>query len=195
MPWVIQTGAADCVIGPNTYQFVDRAVDVQAGSERIGIITVGDVFMNPSGTASTRYNMAGNNWWMDEKWLVVQNAAVQSIPNNTETAFAYTEVRDPESIYTSGMIAAPIWATRVRIRATLKWTANASGTRFVRIIRAGVTVMYEETAAISAFDSTAMHIIDIDFSATSGQTIDFRLLQTSGGALDLAVSQLYAKFT
>lgn len=195
VPWVIQTGSADNVIGPNTYQNVDRAVDVQAGSERTGIITVGDVFITPPGTATTRYNMAGNNWWVDEKWLVVQNSAAQSIPNNTGTSFAYTEVRDPESIYTSGTIAAPAWATRARVRGTLKWAANATGTRFLRLIKGGSVIEMEQVAAISSFDNTAQHLFDVDFAITGGQTIDMQLLQTSGGALNLNTSQMLVKFT
>jgi hypothetical protein len=195
VPWVIQTGSADNVIGPNTYQNVDRAADVQAGSERTGLITASDVFITPPGTATTRYNMAGNNWWMDQKWLVVQNSSAQSIPNNTGTSFAYTEVRDPESIYVSGTIAAPAWATRARVRGNLKWAANATGTRFLRLIRGGSNIEMEQTAAISSFDNTAQHSFDLDFAITSGQAIDMQLLQTSGGALNLNTSQMFVLFT
>lgn len=190
-----QSGSYDCVWGPNTYENVDQAAIASAGSERIGVVTEGDVFLTPPGVTNPRYSLSGNNWWQDRKWLIVQNAGAQSIANTTITSWAYTEVRDPESIYTSGTIATPAWATRARMRGSLKWAANATGQRFMRLVRGGSVIEFEQTASISPADNTAVHSFDVEFAVAAGNTLDIQVYQASGGALNLNVSQMQVLFT
>lgn len=189
------SGSSDSVIGPNSYENVNQAVLCEAGSNRIGVLTKGDVFTTPPGGAVARYSMAGTHWWIDEKWLVLQNAANQSIPNNTATDWVYTEVRDPESVWSAAPLTVPAWATRVRVKGNFKWAANATGTRYLRTLRGGAFIDVERSSVAMPINNSAQLGFDEEFTCTPGQALLFQLHQTSGGALNLEPSIVYVQFS
>lgn len=188
------SGTFGIATGPNTYQNGARALLAAVGSDRVGAITKGDIWLGTQPTLP-KYNMLGSNWWVDDKWLVLQNAANQSIPNNALTNWAFTEVRDPESVYTSGTLTAPAWATRVRIKGNFRWAASATGTRYLRSLRASAFIDVERSSVPMPVNNSAQLDFDEEFAVTAGQTLAFQLHQTSGGSLNLEPSIVYVLFT
>jgi hypothetical protein len=194
-----QSGSSDCVWGPNTYENVDQAAIVAAGSDRIGLLSAGDVFITPPGVTNPRYSIAGNHPYRDTPFAVISSSVAQSIANNTNNVVWTCALgANPQSIaaLSSNKFTAPAWATKARVKARFTFAANVTGIRGIRLINdtlGSETLAKAECPAAQAARTCVSFDITID--VTAGHLFDIYAYQNSGGALNLDASELQVHFS
>lgn len=192
------SGVFDCVMGPNIYQNGVAAIQTAAGTERIGVVTRGDKWIGPDPTFP-KYNMGGNNWWMDDKWWIgINSGAALTLTTGVQTAINASLVsqRNPEALTTP--LTIPAWATRVHVDITIEFAANATGVRQVRVRNGAAGIPELKVISPAAADGTTTVVkLRGEGTVTAGQVLNIDAYQNSGGNLDIPISgmDVYVRYT
>jgi hypothetical protein len=122
--------------------------------------------------------------------IQVGRAAVQSVPNTTETAITFTtEVgTDPWTLWAASpnptRITAPIdgWYT---FTGWVSFAANTTGIRGVKIRSQGTTAQAFQRVSAASAGTTELTVTTGPVSLVAGNYVELTVEQTSGGNLDV----------
>lgn len=130
---------------------------------------------------------------------LLARAATQSIPNDTETAITWpTPERQTETVWASGsptLLTIPSGVTLVRLVGQVTFAANATGSRKARILKngtmEGVGLPAVRTLAAGGTDVTVIPLAGAIVPVEAGDTLDVRVTQDSGGALNIQATNTW----
>jgi hypothetical protein len=127
----------------------------------------------------------------------VKRDSNQSIANATGTSIIFTdEVLDLGGWWSSGATitvpagAVPAGFTTIALQAiaSVRFAANGTGTRQIRILQNGAVVDDMSFSALSG-ETTMLSIVTF-FAAAAGDTVELQVQQNSGGALNVQYNRL-----
>lgn len=120
----------------------------------------------------------------------VYNSANISIPNNTATILTFDSERWDNGNFHSvvsntGRLTAPVQGTYL-ITASVDWDIFSGGIRFASLILNGTTVIADDEAGVVA-DGTSRprHNLSTVYQLSTGDYVEVRVTQTSGGNLNI----------
>lgn len=123
---------------------------------------------------------------------LVYNTAVQSIPNNTLTTVDWSdEEYDSENIHEAStsphILLVPTGVRAVRVAANIEFIGNATGRREAYIYKNGAPDYGMPCAIVPAVNGaeTIINLSSSTIQVEGGDIFYVRVLQDSGGALDL----------
>jgi len=152
---------------------------------------------DPTGTASTkkiRVDDFQSTWHVGAR---VYNNANISIAHDTYTALTFnSEVYDTDSIHSTGTNTGRLTCQtsgKYLIMATISFTDNAAGTRWVYFPIGGVGAISNFTVFAANAAGTKI-VASTIYSLSVGQYVTCKVYQSSGGALNVEYSSMNSPY-
>jgi hypothetical protein len=121
-----------------------------------------------------------------------RNTSGLSIPNNSSTTVTTPTIIDSShgALASSGVFTAPI-SGRYSCNACIGFQSNASGIRSVEFFKNSSTVTGIATSSLQYSGNQSVYSASGYVTLNAGETVEVKVLQTSGGALSLSTSTNY----